>query len=70
MSDPRGREYRDDEDLDDFREAQETDYEPEPVIHDPAPPTFHESPNQVSWPGMPGPGMQSKRQRCLPVRTS
>lgn len=24
-----------DEDLDDFREAQETDYEPEPVVHDP-----------------------------------
>ena len=23
------------EDLDDFREAQETDYEPEPVVHDP-----------------------------------
>jgi hypothetical protein len=24
-----------DEGLDDFREAQETDYEPEPVVHDP-----------------------------------
>lgn len=24
-----------DEDLDDFREAQEADYEPEPVVHDP-----------------------------------
>ncbi len=24
-----------DEDLDDFREAQEGDYEPEPVVHDP-----------------------------------
>ncbi|WP_431220730.1 hypothetical protein [Leifsonia xyli] len=35
MSDPRGRESGDDEDLDDFREAQETDYEPEPVVHDP-----------------------------------
>ena len=30
MSDP-----RDDERLDDFLEAQETDYEPEPVVHDP-----------------------------------
>ena len=29
MSDPR------DDDLDDFLEAQETDYEPEPVVHDP-----------------------------------
>lgn len=35
MSDPRGREYGDDEDLDDFREAQETDYEPDPVVRDP-----------------------------------
>lgn len=35
MSDPRGREPRDHEDLDDFLEAQETDYEPEPVVHDP-----------------------------------
>lgn len=35
MSDARGSERRDDEDLDDFVEAQEADYEPEPVVHDP-----------------------------------
>lgn len=30
MSDP-----RDDDDLADFREAQDTDHEPDPVVHDP-----------------------------------
>lgn len=30
MSDP-----KDDQTPDDFREAQDTDYEPEPVVHDP-----------------------------------
>jgi hypothetical protein len=35
MSDPTGRDHGEDGDLDDFLEAQETDYEPEPVVHDP-----------------------------------